>query len=103
MKNVPNIKLILLSVYFVLVVGIFLSIIYPTLLKPKGLSQTKIPSLSVTDLNEANRLFSASGKVREVHPTEPDINNYIYGQRDPITIQIERPQIQGVSTSEGGE
>ena len=84
MKKSINIKVIILVVYIFLFLTVFIWIIHPALFRPTELTQTEVPSFSVTKLKEAGSLFSSYGKSWIEFPTEPDINTYIFGQTDPI-------------------
>lgn len=84
MKKQGNLKYILLIVYLAVILGIFTALVYPVIPKPKAMVPTKIPSLSVSGLREANTLFNNYGKVWTQYPTEPDPSNYTFGGKDPL-------------------
>ncbi len=84
MKKPKNIIYILLVIYIVIIAGIYIYLVYPALAKPKGLAQTKVPSLSVTQLKEADGLLSTYGKVWVGYPEKPDLSKYVFGQTNPI-------------------
>ena len=84
MRKPGNIKLIILLVYIFVLIGVLVWLFYPLLLKPRVLSQSKIPSLSVSGLNEINSVFSKQARLWVGQALEPDLNNYTFGQSDPI-------------------
>ena len=84
MKKGSNIKLVFLIVYLVILIAIYFRLVYSIISKPKDLAPTKIPSLSITELKNANILFEKSGKQWSGLPSEPDISTYTFGQRDPM-------------------
>ncbi len=84
MKKKIEINTVILAAYLILFVGIFLWLLRPVVFGPTGLSQSKVPSLSVSRLNEATSLFSKHGKRWDEFPSEPNINNYSFGQAEPI-------------------
>jgi uncharacterized protein with PQ loop repeat len=79
-----NIKNIILSIYLIIIFGIFAWLIIPTIIKPKYLTPTNIPSLSLSGLREASLLFTNFGKEWVGYPEEPNISVYTFGQTDPI-------------------
>lgn len=71
-------------VYLLGIFGLFLSLIYPIILKPRALTPTNIPSLSVGALMKANTLFNDLGKAWTQYPSQPDLSNYTFGGKDPL-------------------
>ena len=84
MKRQGNLKYILFITYLTIILCIFIALVYPIILKPRELAPTKIPSLSVSGLREANSLFNNFGKTWTQYPTEPNLSNYTFGGKDPL-------------------
>jgi hypothetical protein len=84
MKNSENIKPILLFLYFIAFLGFYLYLLYPILAPARGLTETKIPSYKLTELMKANQVFTEYNKIPLEVPTEPNINTFVFGQKDPI-------------------
>ena len=84
MKKANHIVIIILGIYVVIILGIYISLVYPATIKPRGLVQTKIPSLSISGLKEVDSLFSSYGKVWIGYPVKPDLSQFIFGQTNPI-------------------
>lgn len=84
MKKPENIKSIVLIVYLQIILVLYFWLIYPAIAKPKGLTPTNVPSLSISGLTEANNLFTSFGKEWTEYPIEPELSNYTFGQTDPI-------------------
>lgn len=79
-----DVKLIILVIYLQLLLILYFWMVFPSLTKPKDLSPTEIPVLSITNLREANNLFTSKGKEWLQQPDEPNLSNYTFGQTDPI-------------------
>lgn len=84
MKKTNQIIPLLLAVYVIAILVLYFWMIYPALVKPRGLIQTKIPSLSVSGMKEVDKLFSDNEKVWIGYPSRPDLSKFSFGQTDPI-------------------
>lgn len=84
MKNKNTFKLIL-ALYLVSIISIYIWLIYPIIISPKGLVPTNIPTLAVDKLKNAELLFASMEKEwSDGLPVEPNLSNFIFGQQDPI-------------------
>jgi len=82
MNKKTNIWLIVSGVYILLIFLVYLWLIFPSLVKPKVLKKTNVPSLSVSGIQEADNLFTNSGKEWVGYAVEPNLSEYVFGETE---------------------
>lgn len=83
MNKKTKINKILLFLYIFLILFILLFIHIPVFTKVKGVPQSTIPSLNVSELVNVNRLISSEKKQVDP-PLELNLSLYSYGKEDPF-------------------
>jgi hypothetical protein len=84
MKKTQSLTLFLI-LYVLSVVALYVWVINPVFRSPRRMTETNIPILSVAELEEAEMLFGAFEKNwADGFPTEPNLSEYTFGQKDPL-------------------
>ncbi len=84
MKKISQGTFIILELYISVICIVYFAIVYSALLKARVESKSSIPSLSVSGIQKADKMFSDFGKEWVGYPSNPDLSKYSFGKDEPF-------------------
>lgn len=84
MKKIHQLTVIIIWLYIAVLFVFYFVIVYPAIMRPRRLSSSSVPSLSVNGLKEFDKRFLEYGKSWVGYPLKPDLTKFVFGQTEPF-------------------